>query len=81
MSLAAFAMTTRELGDQILNRGVDRWQARLVSGLLSQCDAVVFAGYRPALERADTDLTAAYEIVEMSRPQPVVVAREEATVP
>jgi hypothetical protein len=38
--------------------------------LLEQCDAVLYAGYRPALERADADLTAAYEIVEMSRPAP-----------
>jgi hypothetical protein len=39
-----------------------------VGGLLEQCDAVVFAGYRPALERAELDLTAAFEVVEMSRP-------------
>jgi hypothetical protein len=50
-------------------RGHDRWQARLVGGLLSQCDAVVYAHYRPAGGRADADLTAAYEIVEMSRPE------------
>lgn len=65
----AFALTTRELQDQMVRHGMDRWQARLVSGLLSQCDAVVFAHYRPALERADADLTAAYEIVELARPQ------------
>jgi hypothetical protein len=29
---------------------------------------VVYAQYRPAAERADADLTAAYEVVEMSRP-------------
>jgi len=63
----AFAMTTGELQEQMVAQGMDRWQARLVGGLLGQCDAVVFASYKPALERADADLTAAYEIVEMSR--------------
>ena len=48
-----------------------------MAGLLNQCDAVVFAQYRPAPDRADADLTAAYEIVEMSR----AVEREEAPVP
>jgi hypothetical protein len=72
----AFALTTVELQNQMVRRGLDRWQARLVGGLLEQCDAVVFAGYRPAPGRADTDLTAAYEIVEISRrPEP-----EEAVV-
>jgi hypothetical protein len=65
----AFALTTTELQDRMVGQGMDRWQARLVGGLLSQCDTVVFAHYRPAMERADADLTAAYEIVEMSRPQ------------
>jgi hypothetical protein len=64
----AFALTTTEMQDQMVQRGMDRWQARIVGGLLNQCDAVVYARYRPATERADADLTAAYEIVEMSRP-------------
>jgi hypothetical protein len=64
----AFALTTTEMQDQMVQRGMDRWQARIVGGLLNQCDAVVYARYRPAAERADADLTAAYEIVEMSRP-------------
>jgi hypothetical protein len=72
----AFALTTSELQEAMVRRGVDRWQARLAGGLLSQCDAVVYAHYRPALERADADLTAAYEIVEMTRPE----VREEAGV-
>ncbi len=66
----AFALTTLELQARMTSRGMDRWQARLAGGLLDQCDAVVFARYRPAAERADADLTAAYEIVEMSRPAP-----------
>ncbi|MPZ49662.1 MAG: hypothetical protein GEU75_10275 [Dehalococcoidia bacterium] len=78
----AFALTTRELQEEMVRRGVDRWQARLASGLLSQCDAVVYAHYRPAHERADADLTAAYEIVEMSRPEETHVEglRQEAGV-
>jgi hypothetical protein len=70
----AFALTTRELESEMLRRGLDRWQVRVAGGLLTQCDSVVYAHYRPAAERADADLTAAYEIVEMSRqpePEPV----------
>ncbi len=63
----AFALTTGELQTQMVSRGIERWQARLVAGLLEQCDAVVYASYRPAAERADADVTAAYEIVEMTR--------------
>jgi hypothetical protein len=74
---AAFALTTSELQDAMGRRGHDRWQARLVAGLLSQCDAVVYAHYRPAPERADADLTAAYEIVEMSRPEEAAVDERE----
>jgi hypothetical protein len=72
----AFALTTRELETAMLRLGVDRWQIRVASGLLEQCDAVVYARYRPASERADADLTAAYEVVEMSRPQPRPVGEE-----
>ncbi|MGE0056424.1 MAG: BatD family protein [Dehalococcoidia bacterium] len=66
----AFALTTVELRNEMGRRGIDRWQARLIDGLLTQCDAAVYARYMPAIERADHDLTAAFEIVEMSRPQP-----------
>ena len=38
----AFALTTAELQGQMVFRGMDRWQARLVGGLLDQCDAVMF---------------------------------------
>jgi hypothetical protein len=74
---SAFALTTSELQEAMSRRGHDRWQARLVGGLLSQCDAVVYAHYRPAKERADADLTAAYEIVEMSRPDDAAPAEAE----
>jgi hypothetical protein len=72
----AYALTTTELQERMVRNGLDRWQARLVAGLLNQCDAVVFAQYRPAHDRADADLTAAYEIIEMSR-----TVEEEAPVP
>ena len=73
----AFALTTVELRNEMNRRGIDRWQARLVDGLLTQCDSAVYARYMPALERADHDLTAAYEIVEMSRPQPEPVKQKK----
>jgi len=66
----AVAFTTAELEEQMVSRGVDRWQARLVSGLLQECDEVRYGQYVPAAARADADLTAAFEIVEMTRPQP-----------
>jgi len=71
----AFALTSRELEEQMMQRGLDRWQIRVVGGLISQCDSVVYRRYRPAPERAEHDLTAAYEIVEMSRP----LAMEDGT--
>lgn len=67
----AAALTTAELEEQMVSRGVDRWQARLVSGLLQECDEVRYGQYVPAAARADADLTAAFEIVEMTRPQPL----------
>jgi hypothetical protein len=64
----AYALTTSELQARMIASGIDRWQARIAGGLLQQCDAVVYESYRPATSRTDADLTAAYEIVEMSRP-------------
>lgn len=65
-SLRATALTSNELRRRLEDRGVDRWQARLVGGLLEECDAVIYAGYRPAAERRQADLTMAREIVEVS---------------
>lgn len=59
----AAALTTNELGARMENSGVDRWEARLVHGLLEECDSVVYAGYRPAHERLDADLNMAREIL------------------
>jgi len=64
----AYAMTRRELQRHTSRAGIDRWPARLTTNLLEQCDAVQFAGFRPAPERMDADLTAAYEIVELTTP-------------
>jgi len=61
---AAVALTTAELEQQMEARGVDRWPARLVCGLLNECDAVVYARYVPAPARAEADNAMAYEIVE-----------------
>ncbi len=59
----AYALTTDELRQRMEAEGVDRWQARLVAGLLENCDSVVYAGYRPAMERREADLDIAREIV------------------
>jgi hypothetical protein len=64
---AAFAMTTTELSGRMEQMGVDRWPARLVGGLLGECDAVSYARYEPARIRADNNLVMAYEIVDITR--------------
>ena len=73
----AFALTTAELEERMVGQGVDRWQARLVSGLLQECDDVRYGQYVPAAARADADLTAAFEIVEMTRARPEDESRAE----
>jgi hypothetical protein len=77
----AFAMSTTELETQMMKRGVGRWQARLVAGLLAQCDSVRYAEYVPAPARAEGDLTAAYEIVEITRPRPEAEPLESGATP
>ena len=64
----ATALTTTELERWMTSHGVDRWQARLVGGLLDRCDRAVYARQYPEPASADHDLTVAYEIVELSRP-------------
>ncbi|MSQ29040.1 MAG: hypothetical protein EXR68_00905 [Dehalococcoidia bacterium] len=64
----AYALTTDELERRMTANGVDRWQARLVGGLLERCDAAVYAHRFPDPASADHDLTVAYEIIELSRP-------------
>jgi hypothetical protein len=62
----ATALTTAELQERMVLSGVGRWRARLVSGLLSECDAVHYARYVPAPARAEADLEMAYEVVDLS---------------
>ena len=65
----AYAMTRTELQRHMTREELGRWPARLTANLLEQCDAVQFAGFSPAPERADADLTAAYEIIELTQPE------------
>jgi hypothetical protein len=75
----ATALTSRELARRMTAEGLDRWQIRLVSGLLERCDAAVYAGRYPPLPSADHDLTLAYEIVEFARPRREASATEAPT--
>lgn len=63
-ALPAPALTSSELQRRMIASGVDRLQARLVAGLLEECDAVLYGGYRPATGRRMQDLGIAQEIVE-----------------
>jgi len=72
----ASALTTAELERRMTAHGIDRWQARLVGGLLDRCDHAVYARQYPEPASADHDLTLAYEIVELSRPRPVALQTE-----
>ena len=77
-AFAATALTTGELEARMTGEGVDRWQARLVGGLLERCDAAVYAHRHPDRDSADHDLTVAYEIVELGRARPETAAEEQA---
>jgi hypothetical protein len=77
----AYAMTRRELQRHMSRSGLDRWPARLTGNLLEQCDAVQFARFAPAPERQEADLTAAYEIIELTQEESVVAAEEGSSAP
>jgi hypothetical protein len=62
----ASALTTSELPDRMVRRGAGRWRARLVAGLLTECDSVHYARYIPAPARAEADLQMAYEVVDLA---------------
>jgi hypothetical protein len=62
----ARAMTAEELDGRLEALRVDRWPTRLAANLLEQCQAVQFARYEPARERAEADLATAYEVVELT---------------
>ena len=73
--VSAVAMTPQEVEGQLEALAVDRWPIRLAVNLLQQCQAVQFAQYEPARERAEADLSSAYEVVALTR------RREEAAAP
>jgi hypothetical protein len=64
----------------MMRAGIDRFVSRVTANLLEQCDAVQFARFRPPPERIDADLTAAYEIVQMTA-VPAEPLAEDATLP
>jgi hypothetical protein len=74
---SATALTRGELVRRMSSLGVERWQARLVGGLLDRCDSAVYARRRPDPASADHDLTAAFEIIELSRRPEEPAAEEE----
>lgn len=76
--LPATALTSGELAAQMEERGINRWAARLVSGLLSECENVIYARYVPAPTRLLADNAMAYEIIDAAEgaaePAPAPVA-------
>ena len=59
----AQSLTAAELETRMAAAGVDGWEERMARELLRECDAVVYAGYRPAVERRVADLRIAREII------------------
>ena len=66
-AFTARALTTRQLERRMAGKGVERWQARLVSGLLDRCDTAIYAHSYPDSASADHDLTVAFEIIDLTR--------------
>ena len=62
----ARSSTTTEIGQTMERRGMDRWQARIVAGLLEECDTVRWAHYRPDPARAGRALTNAFEVISLT---------------
>ena len=80
--ISAVAMTPPELALRLEELEVDRWPVRLALNLLQQCEAVQFAQYEPARERAEADLSTAYEVVKLTRRRDEASQpREEAAAP
>jgi len=59
----AQSLTAAELETRMAAAGVDGWEERMARELLRECDAVVYAGYRPVVERRVADLRIAREII------------------
>jgi len=64
----ALALTSGELNAQMERHGIERWPARIISGLLSECDAVTYARYHPAAPRAEADNAMAFQIIDETDP-------------
>ena len=62
----AIAMTPSEIEKQLDAIAMNKLAVRQVVSTLEQCQAVQFAGYRPARERAKADLAAAREVVRLT---------------
>ncbi len=62
----ASAMTPSEIEKQLDAIAMNKLAVRQVVSTLEQCQAVQFAGYRPARERAEADLAGAREIVRLT---------------
>ncbi len=63
---AASTMTPQELERRLEALEVGRRPARIAVGLLQQCEAVQSAQHEPTRERAEADLSAAYELVTLT---------------
>lgn len=65
LGLYALGSTTQELRATMEARGLDRWQARVITGLLEECDAAKWAHYHPAEARAQRAITLAFEVIDL----------------
>ncbi len=59
-------MTPSEIEKQLAATDMNKLAVRQAVSTLEQCQAVQFAGYEPARERAETDLAGAREIVRLT---------------
>jgi len=62
----ASALTPRELEARLEATSMSKLAARQAVATLEQCHSVQFAGYEPARERAEADLSAALEVVRLT---------------
>jgi hypothetical protein len=73
--IPAGALTAQEIELRLEAAGADRMAARLAMNLLAQAEAVLFANYDPARERAKADLAAAYQVVALVAETPTSPAQ------
>ncbi len=64
--VSASAMTPSEIEEQLDATAMNKLAVRQAVSTLEQCQAVQFAGYEPARERAEADLVAAREVVRLT---------------